>query len=317
MSTTRKIRCTDCGEAVPHGRLSCPSCGTLLASVAGGVRHAASPMVASVPVGGDPADDGHVAAASTPGPAAASADTTPILRPRLPRPSPARSSAPRPPAQRTAAALTLVPTTVVRSVTRAFTPATAGAFAGGAPGPTTPTTGVPAMAAAAATSGGAGAPGAASAAADPTATASSTGRLAIAWDHERIEAGLEWAAALGAGIVAIAMLLPWSRSVIGSSGLGYFDSWGLAGPGHVFVLAWALVILALAVVPTRVPTWISRGMAALALGVFALGLTWPYAVGPLGGQIGVVLTLIGSIVLVVTGVVADWHTRHDPGEPSV
>ena len=34
----RAIVCPGCGEAVPYGRLSCPECGTLLASVAGGVR---------------------------------------------------------------------------------------------------------------------------------------------------------------------------------------------------------------------------------------------------------------------------------------
>ena len=298
MSTTRKIRCTDCGEAVPYGRLSCPSCGTLLASVAGGVRHAApAPTDASLPAA--PTDISPVAA-----PTDVTHGTTPTLRPRPPRPS-----APRPPAQRTAGALTLVPTSVIRSVTAgAFIPATAGAFAGATAG-TVEAAGTPA-AAGSATAG-------ADAATMPPAAAASSHRLAIGLDRERIDAGLEWAAALGAGIIAIAMLLPWSRSVIGSSGIGYFDSWGLAGPGHVLVLAWALVVLALAVVPTKVPMWISRGIAALALGVFALGLTWPYAFGPLGGQIGVVLTLIGSIVLVVTGVAADWHTRHDAGNPPV
>ena len=31
----KTISCVDCGESVPYGRLSCPVCGALLASVAG------------------------------------------------------------------------------------------------------------------------------------------------------------------------------------------------------------------------------------------------------------------------------------------
>ncbi|HEX6868089.1 MAG TPA: hypothetical protein VF119_04745, partial [Candidatus Limnocylindrales bacterium] len=34
--TTKTIDCAECGESVPYGRLSCPSCGSLLASVTGG-----------------------------------------------------------------------------------------------------------------------------------------------------------------------------------------------------------------------------------------------------------------------------------------
>ena len=34
--TTKTIDCVECGESVPYGRLSCPACGALLASVAGG-----------------------------------------------------------------------------------------------------------------------------------------------------------------------------------------------------------------------------------------------------------------------------------------
>ena len=36
--TTKTIECIDCGETVPYGRLSCPACGALLASVAGALR---------------------------------------------------------------------------------------------------------------------------------------------------------------------------------------------------------------------------------------------------------------------------------------
>lgn len=312
MSTTRKIRCTDCGEAVPYGRLSCPSCGTLLASVTGAARHAPSPSAAIE----TPIDVGVAAATDTADPApavAASATAAPALQPRAPKPA-----APRPVAQRSASHRTLVPTTVVRTVTAgasAFMPATAGATAGAAvatgagwsrhdPTPSTPAEIVGTASDTVASD------------ADPD-EAPALGFFAVSLDRGRVDAGLEWAAAIGAGLVAVAMLLPWSRSVIGSSGVGYFDSWGLAGPGHVLLLVGSLVVLAFAVVPTSIPIWVSRGVGALVLGVFALGLTWPYAVGPLGGGVGVVVTLIGALVLIVTGLVAEWHTRHAPDEPPV
>jgi len=38
----RTIECTECGTTVPYGRLSCPSCGELLASVAGSARRLTS-----------------------------------------------------------------------------------------------------------------------------------------------------------------------------------------------------------------------------------------------------------------------------------
>jgi hypothetical protein len=33
---TKTFECIECGAAAPYGRLSCPSCGALLASVRGG-----------------------------------------------------------------------------------------------------------------------------------------------------------------------------------------------------------------------------------------------------------------------------------------
>jgi len=309
--STRKIRCTDCGEAVPYGRLSCPSCGTLLASVSGAVRTQPAPPVDPEPdqmpdetPDETPADEPvMVAVAAVPDPAPAEA---PTLKPR-----PVQRTAPRTPAQRTASVRTLVPTTVVRTVTAlAFAPAPAVVASGNGSMPVGPW---------------------AAAAADPTPVASHAAtpeaatpadRTHLGWfdmsmEHERIGAGLEWAGALGAGLLAIAMLLPWSRSVIGSDGIGYFDSWGLAGPLHVFVLLGALAVLALAMLPNRAPAWIGRGIVPFGLGAFTLGLVWPYVVGPLGGQIGVVLAVIGAVVLVVSGAIGDWHARHAPADPGV
>jgi len=313
MSTTRKIRCTDCGEAVPYGRLSCPSCGTLLASVAGGVKHS------TAGAGDQPADVTAEAEAATAAMAARAVETAPepdpgpppTLQPRAPS-----KAAPRPPAQRTASARTLVPTTVVRTMTAALTPAaapataTAGASTGAGPS----TAGV--------SLSGWQVPSATAPAAEPAEeVAPDKGPGFFDFDHldlARVRAGLEWATALGSGLVAVSLLLPWSRSVIGSAGVsGYFDSWGVAGPAHVVVLAWAIALLGLSIIPTRVPIWITRAVAPLTLGVFVLGLAWPYAIGPLGGQIGVVLAFVAGIVLVVTGLVGEWFTRHPQDAPPV
>ena len=49
--TTRTMDCIDCGESLPYGRLSCPACGALLASVAGANRGPVRVTVVS-----DPAD---------------------------------------------------------------------------------------------------------------------------------------------------------------------------------------------------------------------------------------------------------------------
>ena len=50
---TKTIDCVECGEKVSYGRLSCPACGALLASVAGGP---ARPVLEVAPVDADAAD---------------------------------------------------------------------------------------------------------------------------------------------------------------------------------------------------------------------------------------------------------------------
>ena len=72
------------------------------------------------------------------------------------------------------------------------------------------------------------------------------------------------------------MLLPWSRTVIGATGVGYFDTWGLAGPLHVVVFVWALAVVGLSIVRKPAPAWVRSGLAGFALGAFSLGLAWPY-----------------------------------------
>ncbi len=135
----------------------------------------------------------------------------------------------------------------------------------------------------------------------------------LAW----LDPGLDWATVAGAGLIAIGMLLPWSRTVLGASGVGYFDTWGLAGPAHLLVFLWAVAVVALSVVRKPAPPWVRTGLAGFALGVFSLGLTWPYLFGPLGAGIGVLAVAVGSFVLIATGVLAAWRARHVRAEPPV
>ena len=51
--TSRTMDCIDCGELLPYGRLSCPACGALLASVAGANRGPARVTVVSAPADRD------------------------------------------------------------------------------------------------------------------------------------------------------------------------------------------------------------------------------------------------------------------------
>lgn len=46
----RTVVCPECSETLPYGRLSCPACGSLLASVAGGTARAAAQAVPTAPV---------------------------------------------------------------------------------------------------------------------------------------------------------------------------------------------------------------------------------------------------------------------------
>lgn len=248
--TSRTIVCSDCGEAVPYGRLSCPACGALLASVAGGARSPGSTADGATPDGAEPGPTLEPDPPITP-----ASRLTPTSGGYLP-PSPIPVTAPAPPAP-------VDPKPATRQ-----------------------------------------------------APASSSNRLAI--DLGGLDAGLDRAVAVGAGIVAIGLLLPWSRVVIGGSGRGgYVDTWGLAGPAHVLALLVAVALVVAALVPNRIPAWIRSGAAGLAFGTFMLGIVWPYVVGPLGAGLGVLVEVVGALVLIVAGALATWRTRHEPDDAAV
>ncbi len=127
-----------------------------------------------------------------------------------------------------------------------------------------------------------------------------------------------WFVIVGATMSVLGILLPWSRTVIGSSGIGgYFNTWGLASPTHALILVGLLGVLGLAVVDTRVPAWLRTGAVGLGIGGLLVGVTWPYLFGPLGADIGVMVTALGGVSLVIGGAVASWATRHAELDPVV
>jgi hypothetical protein len=127
-----------------------------------------------------------------------------------------------------------------------------------------------------------------------------------------------WFVIVGAAMATLGFLLPWSRVVIGAAHIGgYFDSWGLASPTHMLVLAGLLVVLGLGIIRTPIPVWLRTGVLGLATGSLLIGLVWPYIVGPLGSDVGALVTGLGGLGLAIGGVLASWATRHALEEPSV
>jgi hypothetical protein len=127
-----------------------------------------------------------------------------------------------------------------------------------------------------------------------------------------------WFVVVGSVMGVLGFLLPWSVAVIGASGsAGYLDHWGLASPSHLLAVAGLLGVLALGVVHTPVPAWLRTGVLGLGLGGLLLGLTWPYLLGPLGADIGVLMTGVGGVALLIGGALASWATRHEVAHPLV
>jgi hypothetical protein len=126
-----------------------------------------------------------------------------------------------------------------------------------------------------------------------------------------------WLFVAGAAFSAVGFLLPWGQVMIGSSGVGYFDRWGLAGPAHVLLVLGLLVVLALALVRNDVPVWIRTGLTGLGLGALLFGLVWPYLIGPLGSGPGALIVAVGSAALVVSGILALVGDRHEGVDRSV
>jgi hypothetical protein len=338
--TTKTIECTECGASVTYGRLSCPECGSLLASVAGQrARPIAVPgsssiepstngrvePVAARSVAGD--DVGPGAAGPARGPAAVEgveADGPTELAPEPPSmlaPEPPSMLAPEPqsvlapePADPPPAARPPGPTLSPRAASLYRRPmlataaVTTGAVTTGAPqwpsaaSPTTEAEPSPVTTATTATT-------------DPK---DSMARWSSTLEPTRILEIAGWFVLVGAAMSTLGFLLPWSRVVIGAGDVGgYLSTWGLASPTHLFVFLATLGVLALAIVQTTVPAWITSGVAGLTLGALLIGLSWPYLVGPLGADLGIRVVSLGGLALIVGGVLATWSSRHVEAERSV
>lgn len=305
--TIKTIDCVECGESVPYGRLSCPVCGSLLASVAR--AHRSVIRVVEAAVEAEPVE---------PAPATMEAAVVvePVVAPLI-APSVTESAPPTPWAPFAEPEPMLTARPYQRHLARETDPA-----AHPAPPPSAYRPPTLALSAAAATAGPSwlSAPpdavaGYAGSASDTTDMSTSTRDLV---DAARFVEIADWFVIVGAMMSVLGFLLPWSMSVIGSSGSGgYFNAWGLASPTHLFVLIGLLAVLALGVLRTPVPAWFRSGVLGLALGGLLIGLTWPYLVGPLGADVGVTVTALGGLALVIGGAVASWATRHAETDPPV
>ena len=108
----------------------------------------------------------------------------------------------------------------------------------------------------------AGAPWAGQAAANPDAEKAEAPRTSMAGDlldAARVTEFVGWLAVAGSAMAAVGFLLPWGVSVIGASGIGYFDRWGLAGPFHLLVFLSLLALLGLSLLPNPIPLWLRVG----------------------------------------------------------
>ncbi len=365
--SSQSIVCGTCGAAVPYGRLSCPACGELLASVAGAARRPvavqrapkragrtsrATAAVAEAPAGASPvatapaapatAPTESTAPATQPLPAAPQLPTTPSVLVDVPdhaTPPTAATAAmpyelgssgwdeikpttgvdvddePQWPADLPATPLAPAPAPTVETPQNGVPTAYLRSYVADAPGAYVPPVipaipaGLPAPARA-----WAGHPGTDDAPSDADAPSTSSAALV---DAARLPEFVGWLAVAGSAMAAVGFLLPWGISVIGGSGVGYFDRWGLAGPFHPIVVLGLLTILGLALVRNPIPLWVRIGVPGIALGALLLGLVWPYLFYLPGTGPGVLVVAVGAIILVVAGINALVADRHDVEDRAV
>ncbi len=319
------IVCGECGNVVPYGRLSCPECGELLASVAGAGRRASTNGVAAADVAmaapppstwPTPVDE------LADGLAFDDDDNDVVFDDDVHDPSAGATVAAAP-----TATVGSMPTTAgVGPAVGASSGVVAASYT--SPGAYVPPVIQPAGPAAPARAWAGHAGEAGTNGLNGTGVAVATGASGADPATERDGASslidsaaavefVGWLAIAGAALATAGFLLPWSTSVIGASGVGYFDRWGFAGPGHILMVAGLLGVLAAAILRDRVPIWLGIGVPGLGLGALLLGLIWPYAIGPLGAQLGALAVGLGAVMLVVAGIAALIVDRHLEGDEVV
>ena len=345
--TTQSIVCGSCAAAVPYGRLSCPSCGELLASVAGGRRMVAGAVMPSATrvslregsaaevVAGAHADAAEVAEGD---PGAGAVGAARIAEAPLAGDAPASAGGPERPltpwrsepsvlmgvesspwtsGDGSAASVAMPP-----SAPGAYVPPSAPLAVAAAPAlrpaAVAIPAGPPAPARAWAGHGAGTAAGEARATADGTRAADGTSAAEPA-DTEalnRLAEFVRWLAVAGSSLAAVGFILPLASSVIGATGVGYLDRAGLAGPGHILVVAVLLGMLAALLAGDRIPLWIRIGLPGVGFGALLIGLVWPYVlVDALRAGPGAYAILAGALLLLTAGLatlVADRQGRLDP-----
>lgn len=208
----RTTVCPACNGTVPRGSLSCPACGALLASVAGGSVRPADEGVDAAPeastVSGVADDD-----PSAMSPARIQTQALPEVDPNDARASglPTADLGPATPM----APSSIRQTEIEGAGSMALPPFSASAADGGylPPGKSSVAAAVPGSAPPAPTP--AASPPVAVAAAPLSAPTGPTATLDLA----RLGQVLGYATAAGSGLIAFGLLMPWSRSVIGASGV--------------------------------------------------------------------------------------------------
>jgi hypothetical protein len=112
----------------------------------------------------------------------------------------------------------------------------------------------------------------------------------------------EWAIAVGSGLSAVAVVLPWAKNGVAGAQLssGYLGQWGLANPAYLLLLAAGLALLLVTILPNRLPRAIREVALPFVFGGFLIGLAWSYATGPFGTGLGVGTMLVGA-GLILTG----------------
>jgi hypothetical protein len=112
-----------------------------------------------------------------------------------------------------------------------------------------------------------------------------------------------WATAVGSGLAALSVVLPWAKNGVagGQLGPGYLAQWGLANPAYLLLLAAGLAMLLVTILPSRLPRALREVALPLLLGGFLLGLAWTYATGPFGTGTGVGTMVVGAALLVTGG----------------
>ena len=291
------VPCANCGLPVPPGRLACPSCGTLVASVANGTAPAATadPTVARGPaIERQPEPEPEAAVALRAGASSPPAEAIDVLLASdgvasggiVPGSYLPPSTVHVPASASMRGPSTMADTDTSRAMPSWFPP-----------GPPVPNAGLP--------------PAVATTSSPPPAPSGGSGGRPLTAGRSSILADLPfdapdelegWLVALGGGLAILGFFLPWTSSL--DPGIeGYFSSWGLGIGAHLPIFVFLVVVTALAVLPNRVATWVRTGVCGMVGGGILFGVVWLY-LGSDASQLGALLAAVGAILMVAGGIIS-------------